>query len=432
MSQTKIASLTIEQEVLLPVYRDKWRDRSFSCQPINREKAARAVKTTYAALGLPEPDIVFLTSPDALRQMLLQQSPKALAQQWGAPLLASLGTAIGDRVREQVENSLWIDLESELSPEDFPLMMFALQDTLVGQDGELLTQLWGEWQEGIWRQMWERQEREMRQELLKIPGMEPLTQVGDFLWQHIGEPLSQQLEETFWKPMANEPWVRELERQMTQPLLQLVGGMGFVWNLARNLQAGSVATLDFCISVLGCDCDRAEWEAYMGLATECGLTLPLENACLVCDRPIELSFDSDRRLHAEGKAAIAWADGYRIYAFQGVRLPPRYGRLHPNLWRSEWLLTEPNAELRRVLIQGIGYSRICQELDATELDFWREYTLLRIENEVDIEPIHLLKMTCPSTDYIHATRVPPHIFSAREAIRWVNWDIDPEQFVVES
>jgi hypothetical protein len=29
---------------------------------------------------------------------------------------------------------------------------------------------------------------------------------------------------------------------------------------------------------------------------------------------------------------------------------------------------EQNAEIRRVLIQGIGYERICQELEATELD----------------------------------------------------------------
>jgi len=33
---------------------------------------------------------------------------------------------------------------------------------------------------------------------------------------------------------------------------------------------------------------------------------------------------------------------------------------------------EQNTEIRRVLIQGIGYDRICQELEATELDNWRE------------------------------------------------------------
>ena len=68
---------------------------------------------------------------------------------------------------------------------------------------------------------------------------------------------------------------------------------------------------------------------------------------------------------------------------------------------------------------------------ATELDIWQKYTLLIIEY-VDIEPIYLLKMTCPSTGFIHALRVPPDVKSAREAIRWVNWGIDPEEFSVQT
>ena len=76
--------------------------------------------------------------------------------------------------------------------------------------------------------------------------------------------------------------------------------------------------------------------------------------------------------------------------------------------------------------------RIQKELQVTELDYWREYTLLRIDNEVDVEAIYLLKMICPSTGHIHATRVPPTVISAREAISWVNWDTDPEEFSVET
>ncbi len=46
--------------------------------------------------------------------------------------------------------------------------------------------------------------------------------------------------------------------------------------------------------------------------------------------------------------------------------------------------------------------------------------------------MYLLKMTCPSTAHIHVLRVPPTIQSAREAVTWVNWDIDPEQFSIET
>jgi internalin A len=167
------------------------------------------------------------------------------------------------------------------------------------------------------------------------------------------------------------------------------------------------------------------------LFEHCGWIIPFEKICAVSDRPRHLRFDSQNRLHAEGEPAIEFADGWNFYYYHGVRLPKQYGQVHPNKWQSQWLLAEENVELRRVLIQGIGYDRICQELQAKQIDSWQEYALLQIDN-ADVEPICLLKMTCPSTGFIHALRVPPNLTSAREAIGWVNWDIDPEEFSVQT
>ncbi|MEG5147916.1 leucine-rich repeat domain-containing protein, partial [Microcoleus sp. AT9b-C2] len=167
------------------------------------------------------------------------------------------------------------------------------------------------------------------------------------------------------------------------------------------------------------------------LFKHCGWIFPFEKICYVCDRPRHLRFDSQNRLHAEGEPAIEFADGWNFYYYHGVRLPEKYGKVHPNQWQSQWLLGEENAEVRRVLIEGIGYDRLCQELSAKQIDSWQEYALLQIDN-ADVEPICLLKMTCPSTGFIHALRVPPNLTSAREAIGWVNWDIDPEEFSVQT
>jgi hypothetical protein len=72
------------------------------------------------------------------------------------------------------------------------------------------------------------------------------------------------------------------------------------------------------------------------------------------------------------------------------------------------------------------------ELQAIEVDSWNEYTLLKLPQAMDSEPLLVLKMTCPSTGSIHTLRVPPQLTSAREAIRWANWGIDPEQFAVQT
>jgi hypothetical protein len=138
------------------------------------------------------------------------------------------------------------------------------------------------------------------------------------------------------------------------------------------------------------------------------------------------------QLHADGQPAVQWSDSEGYYFWHGTPIPQKYGAVLSQKWRSQWLLEEPNAELRRILIQSIGYNCIVQELGAVELDAWREYSLLKIQANIDVEPIHLLKMICPSTNHIHLLRVPPDLTSACEAIRWANWEIDPEAFAAET
>jgi hypothetical protein len=124
--------------------------------------------------------------------------------------------------------------------------------------------------------------------------------------------------------------------------------------------------------------------------------------------------------------------------FLGLYLPRRYWT-ESHEWKAEWLRDEINAELRRRLIQQIGYERICQELDAIQIDSWREYTLLKIDGverwrgHLDIyESIVLLKMNCPSTGHIHVLRVPPEMTSAEEAIVWINHGIHPDRFIIQT
>ncbi len=117
--------------------------------------------------------------------------------------------------------------------------------------------------------------------------------------------------------------------------------------------------------------------------------------------------------------------------FLGIYPPRRYWTKLSD-WNPKWLLDEENAEIRRVLIQQVGYERICQELDAIDLDTWREYTLLKINTDIDEEPMVLLKMTCPSTGHIHILRVPPEMTSAAAAITWVNHGIHPDEFAVQT
>ncbi len=128
--------------------------------------------------------------------------------------------------------------------------------------------------------------------------------------------------------------------------------------------------------------------------------------------------------------------------FLNVNLPYRYWTKFSE-WKPEWLLDQGNAEIRRVLIEQVGYEKICEELNAITFDTWREYTLLKIDGIEDIyddvegkivgkKPMILLKMICPSTAHIHILRVPPEMTSAEAAIIWVNHGIHPDLFSVQT
>jgi leucine-rich repeat protein SHOC2 len=123
----------------------------------------------------------------------------------------------------------------------------------------------------------------------------------------------------------------------------------------------------------------------------------------------------------------------------GISLPRRYWIKFSN-WKPEWLLDEENSEIRRVLIEQVGYEKICEKLNTITIDTWREYTLLKIDgvekysymvrSKQREEPMVLLEMTCPSTGHIHILRVPPNLTSAEAAITWVNHGIHPDEITM--
>ena len=84
------------------------------------------------------------------------------------------------------------------------------------------------------------------------------------------------------------------------------------------------AWLDWAISEwnLGSQVTEAWWLFKM-LARHTSFIYPTQDLCLVCDRPKRLVLESDRT----GKPAIDYADGFRVYAVDGRRIPPEIGAI---------------------------------------------------------------------------------------------------------
>jgi hypothetical protein len=167
------------------------------------------------------------------------------------------------------------------------------------------------------------------------------------------------------------------------------------------------------------------------LACSCGWCYTFENMVFVCEKPCKIFLNNKGQLHKDMGLALEYSDGYGLYMLNGVRVNKEIVMTPSEKLNPELLLKEENAEVRKEIIRKVGMSILLKKLNAKLLDTWREYELYRIEN-IDIEPVHILKMRCPSKDLIYTLRIPPEINKAYEARVWISNGKKPEDFLVEA
>ncbi|MBD2250392.1 DUF6745 domain-containing protein [Nostoc parmelioides] len=95
------------------------------------------------------------------------------------------------------------------------------------------------------------------------------------------------------------------------------------------------------------------------------------------------------------------------------------------------ILKIENVELRRVLIERLGYETFLQQVGGLvrdrDKDAGGERQLVYIPFEDD-EALMVLKVTCPSTGHIHILRVPPQMQSCHQAAAWVAGFDNPDDY----
>lgn len=138
MADTSIENLTIEQKATIPEYREKWRAIALAPGPIDRDKAAKAIESVYAAIGQLPPKIVFFDSPYAA----LRQPKNILAALMGSLFRGKLEKQLGFEQASPLRNLLEDQLEYEAMEPLKKLLWGLLASQLALQLGNpLWTQL---------------------------------------------------------------------------------------------------------------------------------------------------------------------------------------------------------------------------------------------------------------------------------------------------
>jgi hypothetical protein len=118
-----------------------------------------------------------------------------------------------------------------------------------------------------------------------------------------------------------------------------------------------------------------------------------------------------------------------ILHWRGVRVDDRIA-FAESITGQDILETE-NVELRRILIERLGYETFLQQVGGLvrhrDRDAGGERQLIYVPFEDD-EPLMVLQVICPSTGHLHLLRVPPHMRTCHQAAAWVAGFSNPEDY----
>jgi hypothetical protein len=120
--------------------------------------------------------------------------------------------------------------------------------------------------------------------------------------------------------------------------------------------------------------------------------------------------------------------------WRGVIVPPEVV-FRPETLTPEQILGQPNAELRRVMLERAGLDRVLREAEAEAVDSDRDPGGLRrlvrmvLEDRLGRRRQRVyLHCRCPSTGRDYLLRVPPETRTCREAAAWLAGFDDPDAY----
>jgi hypothetical protein len=139
------------------------------------------------------------------------------------------------------------------------------------------------------------------------------------------------------------------------------------------------------------------------IAASCGFWFPRNGICVVSDRFASTHWDNTRnaaglptRLHHDTDMAVSFRDGWGIYYWHGLRIPPSHEWLFTNRAKlnADAIDKEPNAELRRVMLEIYGFERYLNERDARLIASDELHGVPRRLHEVIVagEPIRVIEV----------------------------------------
>jgi hypothetical protein len=413
----RLEALTPEQEALLARVRDEWLRIGLATGPADQPAAEEGVRQAYQAAGLPSPArMVWVDSP--LAGAIAISMLCALDLSDHVPDL--YWRAVRERLRRDLEASVWVQPSLGLSP--------AGQGRAADRFGTPIGR-------GVqWR-------------VVEPVRCAVLSEVHD----RLGRSASASLRRVVEGPVATRVsgqltgQLLDLVRQTMEPVEPvlwpfLVDPQGFDgdvdddgldddrdWALPDPLRgARGQHDADWLARAAGLRAivpgvlDHRGLDALMLVARSAGWWWPFEHLAILTERPTAVRQDAQGRLHHADGPAIAYPDGFAIWAWHGVSVP-RQVIERPEQLTVQQIRDEPRVAVRQVMLERYGSERYLRNAAAERVSHDDVGTLwsapLGAEGLVVVE----VRNSTPEPDGRYTTywlRVPPEVRTAHEAVAW--------------
>ena len=160
-----------------------------------------------------------------------------------------------------------------------------------------------------------------------------------------------------------------------------------------NQWSGYAAYLSFFRHIAQLPIDYSRWQHYEAAARHGGPRYLHEQFCIVSDRPRVLTVDAQFRPHGEHGPFCQWSDGTALYAWHGTRVP-WWVIEQPERITVGAIRQEANAEVRRVMMQRMGWDQFVRESGAEMVHADETGTLYRVQDtDEDIYVVSVLNST---------------------------------------
>jgi len=382
---------------------EHWMGVGLSTERVDRAAAEQAVTAAYRAAGAePAPITIWMDSPlgGTLATAVIRQLRDPLRGQLRGRLWDQLGNQLGDQLRHQLGGQLWDQLGGQLWDQLGGQLWDQLREQLRGQ-------LWGQLGNQLWGQLGDQLGNQLGDQLRHQLG----DQLGDQLWGQLRDQLGGQL----WDQLGGQ-WATAVSPWRDAYWAALHVAARAAAALAPSPRLDSMAAAIGAVD---------HW-------------WPMRGAVVLTDRPTVIARDGQGRLHSETGPALAYSDGWAIHAVHGVRVPAEVIE-HPEAITVDRILTAPNTEVRRVMIELRGWDWFTAAAGLCLVDTADDpgnpgetIALWDLPEQVYDEPVRVVLVTNASPERDGTRRrygltVPADCDSAESAVAWT-FGVDADDY----